>query len=115
MSDTEEQVRVDVWLWRARFFKTRALAARAVGEGAARLARGTESRTLDKPSAYVRTGDGLTVRVGAQFRSVRILSLGLRRGPAKEARLLYASAEGDLDGGRPDRQTVTKSGGEPPL
>jgi ribosome-associated heat shock protein Hsp15 len=114
MSEADDHVRIDVWLWRARFFRTRALAARAVAEGAVRLARGSESRTLDKPSATVRTGDGLTVRLGAQFRSVRVLSLGERRGPAREARLLYASAAADLDAGKTASQTVMKSGGEPP-
>jgi ribosome-associated heat shock protein Hsp15 len=114
MSEAEDQVRIDVWLWRARFFKTRALAARTVVEGAVRLVRGPESRTLEKPHATVRPGDGLTIRLGAQFRSVHVLSMGERRGPAREARLLYAEAGADLDGGKTASQTVMKSGGEPP-
>ena len=114
MNQAEEAVRVDVWLWRARFFKTRALASRAVAEGAARLLRGAESRTLEKPSSTVRPGDALTVRLGRQFRSVRILALGDRRGPASEARALYAATEDALDGGEPESQTVTKPRGKSP-
>ena len=114
MTDALSSVRLDVWLWRARFFKTRALAARTVVEGAVRLVRGPESRTLDKPHVTVRPGDGLTIRLGAQFKSVHVLSLGERRGPAREARLLYAETTPDLDGGKTASQTVMKSGGEPP-
>ncbi len=105
MSGTGESVRVDVWMWRARFFKTRALAARAVEDGAARLARGAESRTLAKPSAQIRLGDGLTIRRNDKFYTVQVLGLGARRGPASEARLLYATAEDALDGGHQARQT----------
>jgi ribosome-associated heat shock protein Hsp15 len=100
MSGSDDSVRIDVWLWRARFFKTRALAARAVEYGAARLARGAESRTLEKPSALIRPGDGLTIRQNDKFHTVRVLALGARRGPASEARLLYAAAEHALDGGQ---------------
>ena len=99
MSGDRDSVRVDTWLWRARFFKTRALAARAVEEGAARLARGAESRTLQKPSALIRPGDGLTIRQDDKFYTVQVVALGARRGPASEARRLYAAAEHALDGG----------------
>lgn len=109
----DESVRIDVWLWRARFFKTRAMASRAVAEGGVRLARGLDSRALDKASTLVRPGDGLTFRQGARLRTIRIVALGLRRGPAPEARTLYAAADDALDASGPDRQTVTKSGDEP--
>jgi ribosome-associated heat shock protein Hsp15 len=113
MTEAAESVRIDVWLWRARFFKTRAMAARAIADGAARIMRGGESRTLEKASATVRPGDGLTVMLGGRFRSVRVLALGARRGPASEARQLYADPDDALDASGQDSQTVTKSGGDP--
>jgi ribosome-associated heat shock protein Hsp15 len=115
MNEAAESVRIDVWLWRARFFKTRAMAARAIADGAARIVRGGESRTLEKPSATVRPGDGLTVLLGGRFRSVQILALGARRGPASEARQLYAAPDDALDGGGQASQTDTKSGGDPTI
>jgi ribosome-associated heat shock protein Hsp15 len=82
--------RADVWLWRARFFKTRSLAARFVEEGRVRLTRaGVESR-LDKPARNVRIGDGLVFAVGGKLTAVRVEGLGERRGPASEARRLYS-------------------------
>jgi ribosome-associated heat shock protein Hsp15 len=85
-----EACRVDVWLWRARFFKTRSLASRFVEEGRVRLHRdGLETR-LDKCSRGVRAGDGLVFAIGGRVVSVRIEALGERRGPAPEARGLYS-------------------------
>jgi ribosome-associated heat shock protein Hsp15 len=89
----EGAARIDVWLWRARFFKTRGAAARAVEDGRARLARDGASRTLAKPSAHVRPGDGLTLRLNGALRCVMILALGERRGPAREAQSLYAEVD----------------------
>src|SRR5579875_3860372 len=81
-----EPCRVDVWLWRARFFKTRGLAARFVEEGRVRLHReGSETR-LDKPSRTIRPGDGLVFALGGRLVSVRVAAAGERRGPASEAR-----------------------------
>jgi ribosomal 50S subunit-recycling heat shock protein len=90
---TDESVRVDVWLWRARFCKTRSLAARLVEEGRVRLTRnGTQSR-LDKPARAVKPGDGLVFALSGRLFAVRIESLGERRGPAAEARTLYSPLE----------------------
>jgi ribosome-associated heat shock protein Hsp15 len=100
-----ETARIDVWLWRARFFKTRALAARAVAEGLARLSRDGASRALDKASVTVRAGDALTVWVNGRLRSVTVLDLGVRRGPAREAHSLYAEHAGELDGNASSGQT----------
>jgi ribosome-associated heat shock protein Hsp15 len=84
-----EPCRIDVWLWRARFFKTRSLAARFVEDGRVRLHReGGESR-LDKPSRTVRPGDGLVFALGGRVVSIRVAAAGERRGPASEARGLY--------------------------
>lgn len=85
----EASCRIDVWLWRARFFKTRTLAARFVDEGRVRLSRGGVETRLDKPSRAVREGDGLVFAVGGRLVAVRLLDLGERRGPASEAQGLY--------------------------
>lgn len=90
---TEESCRVDVWLWRARFFKTRSLAARAVEDGRVRLVRSGQETRLDKPSRAVRPGDGLVFALGGRLTAIRVEALGDRRGPAPEARGLYGPLE----------------------
>lgn len=84
-------LRLDKWLWQARFFKTRGAAAAFCGSGRLRLNR----RTIDKPSAAVRPGDVLTFPHGDDIRVLRVLALGKRRGPPAEARTLYETAEDD--------------------
>jgi len=81
--------RVDVWLHRARLFKTRTLAEHAVEEGAVRLSRDETVKRLEKAAEPVGPGDVLLVAFAGRLRAVRILALGARRGPAPEARLLY--------------------------
>jgi ribosome-associated heat shock protein Hsp15 len=80
-----ETVRIDKWLWQARFFKTRSLAARAVAEGRVRL----NAARVEKPAQAVGPGDALTFPQGNRVRVVRIRALGTRRGPATEAQALY--------------------------
>ncbi|MBL8542227.1 MAG: RNA-binding S4 domain-containing protein [Hyphomonadaceae bacterium] len=87
--------RVDVWLFRSRLAKTRAAAARLVSEGGVRLIRDGASRRLEKPSVEVAAGDTLVLRVGGLLRSIRVLALNERRGPAAEARLLYDELDAD--------------------
>ena len=87
---TEDACRIDVWLWRARFFKTRSLAARIVEDGGVRLARGQSRTPVDKPSRPVRCGDVLTFAQGPRWVAVRVEAFGERRGPATEARALYS-------------------------
>jgi ribosome-associated heat shock protein Hsp15 len=90
---SDASCRADVWLWRARFFKTRSLAARFVEEGRVRMTRaGTESR-LDKASRTLKPGDELVFALGGRLIAVRIEAVGERRGPASEARALYAALE----------------------
>ena len=89
MSEPDESCRIDVWLWRARFFKSRALAARRVTDGGVWLLRGAAEICLDKPSRTVRRGDALILMLGDRRASVRIEALGARRGPASEARTLH--------------------------
>jgi len=85
-------LRLDKWLWQARFFKTRTLAAKIAERRKVRI-----NRTLvTKPHYRVRPGDVLTFPQGREIRVVRILALGIRRGPAPEARMLYEDIEGEL-------------------
>ncbi|HSZ50422.1 MAG TPA: RNA-binding S4 domain-containing protein [Caulobacteraceae bacterium] len=86
----EDACRIDVWLWRARFSKTRSLAARLAEEGRIRLARNGVQTRLDKASRTVRPGDELVFAIAGRLTAVRVVSLGERRGPASEARELYA-------------------------
>lgn len=78
-------IRLDKWLWFARFFKTRSLAARQVSEGGVRV----NGQRVSKPSASVRPGDVLTFAQGRAIRVVEVRAAGLRRGPAPEAQALY--------------------------
>lgn len=96
---TEPACRIDVWLWRARFFKTRGLAARFVEEGKVRRTRpGSGEARLDKASRTARPGDRLVFVLGARLIELSILDCGTRRGPAEEARALYR-LEGELTSG----------------
>jgi ribosomal 50S subunit-recycling heat shock protein len=89
----DQAARVDVWMWRARFFKTRSLAAAKADEGRIRIRRGGESGRIDKASRLVRIGDELTFAIAARVVAVRVLALGARRGPPAEAQSLYARLE----------------------
>jgi len=81
--------RIDVWLWRARFAKTRSLAAALVEKGAVRLTHNGVQTRLDKPSRSVHPGDTLVFTIGGRLTELSVLGLGDRRGPATEARTLY--------------------------
>ena len=93
MTETRPSIRLDKWLWFARFAKSRAVAAELVSGGAVRV----NSVRVSKPATPVRVGDGLSFAQGRTVRAIRVLGLGTRRGPAPEARLLYA----DLDAPAP--------------
>jgi len=77
--------RLDRWLWFARILKSRTLAAQLVEGGKVRVNR---TRVV-KPSHAVREGDVLTLSLRGQVLLLRILAVGVRRGPPPEARLLY--------------------------
>jgi ribosome-associated heat shock protein Hsp15 len=101
-----QDCRIDVWLWRARFFKTRSLAGRFVEAGRIRLTRlGAETR-IDKPSRGVKAGDELVFAVGGRLVALRVCDVGERRGPATEARTLYADLDGS-SGGRQEHAVKT--------
>ncbi|MCC7320410.1 MAG: RNA-binding S4 domain-containing protein [Rubellimicrobium sp.] len=96
-------VRLDKWLWQARFCRSRSLAAALVAEGRVRV----NAEPALKPARPVGPGDVLTFVQGGAVRVLRILACGTRRGPASEARLLYeeiapragAQTAGDSDAG----------------
>lgn len=90
---SEDSCRADVWLWRARFFKTRSLAARYVEEGRVRITRGGTEGRLDKASRVLKPNDELVFALGGRLIAVRIEAMGERRGPASEAWALYAALE----------------------
>ena len=81
----DEGLRLDKWLWQARFFKTRALAAQLIERRRLRINR----EVVTKSHYRVRPGDVLTFPQGTAVRVVRVLELGSRRGPAAEAQTLY--------------------------
>jgi len=88
-----DSCRIDVWLWRARFFKTRSLAARFVETGRVRLTRGGAETRPDRPARTVRPGDALVFALGGRVVAVRVEALGARRGPASEAQALYVALQ----------------------
>jgi ribosome-associated heat shock protein Hsp15 len=94
---SDNACRVDVWLWRARFLRTRSLATAFVERGAVRLTHRGHQVRLDKPSRPVHPGDALTFAISGRVLSVRVEALGERRGPPMEARALYSSLVGPDD------------------
>jgi ribosome-associated heat shock protein Hsp15 len=83
--EPENQIRVDKWLWYARFFKTRSLASKICRARKIRI-NGTIS---SKASATVKVGDVLTFPKADIIKTIEVLAIGERRGPASEAQLLY--------------------------
>ena len=81
-------VRLDKWLWAARFFSTRALAAQAIEANKVQV---NGQRT--KPARHLAVGERLTIRTEAGLFTVTVLILAKQRRPAAEARLLYAESE----------------------
>ena len=78
-------LRVDKYLWFARFFKTRSLATKRANGGRIRV----NGNKIKKSNDPVRVGDILTLAQGKQIRVILVLDLGTRRGPAQEAQNLY--------------------------
>jgi len=85
LSDPKPSVRIDKWLWHARFFKTRGLATKLVSGGHVRV----NSQKIAKAAHPITPGDALTFPQGNRIRVVRIVALAQRRGPASEAQTLY--------------------------
>jgi ribosome-associated heat shock protein Hsp15 len=85
VSEPVPRQRLDKWLWQARFYKTRGLAARVIGEGRVRL----NGERVEKPATGVAPGDLLTFPAGDRVRVVAVTALLERRGPAAEAQAAY--------------------------
>ena len=91
MNDEHQEAasqRIDKWLWAARFFKTRSLAAKAVDGGRVRL-----NGEGAKPARQVKPGDEIAVRLGQLEWVVEVRALSQSRGPAAQAALLYIERE----------------------
>jgi len=82
---TPDTIRLDKWLWRARFFKTRAMASKLCAAGRVRI----DGERVTKAHAAIRPGHVLTFPQARDIRVVRVTALGARRGPAAEAHTLY--------------------------
>lgn len=85
MTEGEDRLRIDKWLWYARFFKSRTLASKVCESGRVRV----NSTVIAKAKAQVKPDDVLTFPQGKDVRVIKIIRLGGRRGPASEAQSLY--------------------------
>lgn len=83
-----DKLRIDKWLWAARFYKTRALATEAVSGGHVHV-----GGVRVKPSREIKPGDRLTINKSPYTFEISILGLAARRGPASVAQTLYEEAE----------------------
>ncbi|HIJ37269.1 MAG TPA: RNA-binding S4 domain-containing protein [Rhodospirillaceae bacterium] len=81
----DERLRIDKWLWYARFCKTRSQAQRLVASGEISL----NGHALSKAATSLRPGDELIFPLGPVLRHVQVVVLGVRRGPSAEAKKLY--------------------------
>ena len=114
-NSTAEEVRIDKWLWAARFFKTRSLAATAVKGGKIKINGGRI-----KPSRTVKIGDQLHIERGDVEFDITIEGLSDKRGPAKQAVLLYRESDESImkreqaaEDRRLDRRSAVRYGGRP--
>ncbi len=86
---TKDAVRLDLWLWAARFYKTRALAQKAIAGGHIEL----NGQGVGKAAKLLRSGDQLTVTIGESRFEIEVLALSERRGSAPVAQTLYRESE----------------------
>ena len=86
--ESQASIRLDKWLWAARFFKTRSMAAQAIEGGKVNL-----NGVRTKPGRLVRVGDELAVRRGPYEWTVIVRAIARLRGPANEAERLYEETE----------------------
>lgn len=91
MEHSQERVRIDKWLWAARFYKTRQLAIKALKSSQISLPK----QSL-KPSTNVKVGDFLTIKRGLHQMEVEIIGLSEKRGSATMARELYTETQASI-------------------
>jgi ribosome-associated heat shock protein Hsp15 len=106
-----ETVRIDKWLWAARFYKTRSLAIKAVSGGHVAV-----NGQKIKPARTIQQGDLLVIRLGTSEYTVRVLAVSERRGPAVVARTLYAETEESVlkrEQARAERAAMQPAGTQP--
>ena len=115
MEQQVQKVRIDKWLWAARFFKTRNLSITAINGGKVHV-----DGLRPKPSREVRIDQQIKIRIGETERTVVVRALSTRRGPAKEAVLLYeempdsiAQREALIEERRQARLGATETTGRP--
>ena len=99
MSDQETQVRIDKWLWAARFFKTRSLASKAVSGGKIYL-----NGQRVKAAKVVTLNDTIHIRKGQLEFEITVLGLSSKRGPATIARTLYEESQDSISKREQERQ-----------
>lgn len=104
-------IRLDIWLWAARFFKTRALAKHAIETGKVEL-----DGERPKPSRVVRAGNRLKVERGVETFELVVEGVSDTRGPAATAQLLYAESESSIDARKKAREAAAaaRAGYRPP-
>jgi ribosome-associated heat shock protein Hsp15 len=117
MAQDALSVRIDKWLWAARFFKTRSLATDAIDAGHIRRAAvGSVSGDRVKPAQVVRLNDAFSVQRGDMVQSIVVTALSDRRGSATEASTLYRETEDSIKR-RLDQQAIRQANNAsaPPL
>lgn len=106
-----DAVRIDVWLWAARFFRTRALARQAVQAGRVQVGGVT-----CRPSRLVRVGDALVIARGEERFEIGVTGLSQQRGPAVVAQALYSESEASRQRREEERarRRAVRAGFRPP-
>ena len=99
-----EKIRLDTWLWYARFYKSRSLSSKAILSGKVRV----NSNKIIKPASKVKINDVLTINHVTTVRIIQIQSLGARRGPASEAQKLYKDLSGDATTGAANNKNLSE-------
>ena len=100
-----EKIRLDTWLWYARFYKSRSLSSKAISSGNLRV----NTNKITKPAAKVKIDDVLTINHVNVVRIIKVQNLGFRRGPASEAQNLYVDLSVDKNSSFSEKISIKKS------
>jgi ribosome-associated heat shock protein Hsp15 len=109
LTDAADRQRIDKWLWFARLTKTRTLAQKLAVSGRVRVNR----ERNDSASRLLKVGDTLTIALERDVRVLRVVSAGVRRGPATEARLLYEDLSPPPAAREPGASPAGRTGARP--